>query len=232
MIGVADATVREKLLFEKDLTLAKAVDILRACEASRLQLENIWAAGAVQAVHQLTKGAQLQRDKPHAQQDGGGTRDHEKGGSWSRDSPNTRPGCGACGRRHGKDHCRAAGITCNACGSKGRFARFCKWRERAVHDIEDDEASNQDDSVIVDSLTSEPTCKEWVETFELENIKLAFKLDTGASCNVLPVSAFQRIPERRRRLRPGPRVKSYGADGRWLKVLGVQACKIRHRGKL
>jgi hypothetical protein len=58
VLGVADASTREKLLFEKDLSLVKALDILRACEASKIQLESMKAAGAVQTVHQLASSAQ------------------------------------------------------------------------------------------------------------------------------------------------------------------------------
>ena len=61
---------------------------------------------------------------------------------------------------------------------------------------------------------------------------MSIKLDSGASCNVLPVTVFSRLCQQRRHLRPGPRVKAYGASDNWLKVLGVQACRVQHRGKL
>ena len=35
VFGIIDPTVREKLLFEKDLTFAKACEIVRACEAAK-----------------------------------------------------------------------------------------------------------------------------------------------------------------------------------------------------
>jgi hypothetical protein len=38
VLGVADPLVREKLLYENDLKLAKACNIIRACEASKSQL--------------------------------------------------------------------------------------------------------------------------------------------------------------------------------------------------
>ncbi|KAI9552567.1 hypothetical protein GHT06_020422 [Daphnia sinensis] len=41
VLGVADSQTREKLLFEKTLTLAKACDIVRSCEASRAQLSQM-----------------------------------------------------------------------------------------------------------------------------------------------------------------------------------------------
>lgn len=38
VLGVADPLVREKLLYENDLKLDKACDIVRACESSKAQL--------------------------------------------------------------------------------------------------------------------------------------------------------------------------------------------------
>jgi len=63
---------------------------------------------------------------------------------------------------------------------------------------------------------------------KLEGFDQPIKLDCGASCNVLPEAVFSRIPHQRRRLRPGPRVKGYKS---WLNVLGVQTCRLKHRGK-
>ena len=58
-----------------------------------------------------------------------------------------------------------------------------------------------------------------------------YKLDSGATCDVLPRELFVKIPQGRQRLRPGPRVKSYGSEG-FLNVLGVQTCKLGHRGRV
>jgi hypothetical protein len=70
-----------------------------------------------------------------------------------------------------------------------------------VHAVE--EESSQVDSIatdvsagyfVIDSLTSEPACKEWFETFQVENIKLPFKLDTGASATYFQPALFSAFP--------------------------------------
>ena len=48
VLGVADPLVREKLLFEKDLLLIKACDIVRACESSKAQLTQFGGAQVCQ----------------------------------------------------------------------------------------------------------------------------------------------------------------------------------------
>ena len=51
---VTDPSTMEKLLFENDLTFAKAIDILKACETSRSQLDQMRTAETSTAViHRL-----------------------------------------------------------------------------------------------------------------------------------------------------------------------------------
>jgi hypothetical protein len=51
MLGVADSLVREKLLYENDLKLAKGCVVLRACETSRNQLTIINTPSATESTH-------------------------------------------------------------------------------------------------------------------------------------------------------------------------------------
>ena len=51
VLGVADPLVREKLLYENDLKLAKACDIIRACEASKSQLTIINTPSMTESAH-------------------------------------------------------------------------------------------------------------------------------------------------------------------------------------
>ena len=56
VIGVSNSNTREKLLYEKDLDLNKAVEIRRACEATRAQLDHMKLDEAPSAVvHTLSR---------------------------------------------------------------------------------------------------------------------------------------------------------------------------------
>lgn len=59
-----------------------------------------------------------------------------------------------------------------------------------------------------------------------------FKLDTGATCNVLPNESFRKLPSHRRRLRPGPAVRSCGAKDGFLRVMGLHTAKVTHKGRV
>ena len=53
VLGVADSLVREKLLYEKNLSLDKACEIVRACESSKAQLSQIATKPAPEAAHAI-----------------------------------------------------------------------------------------------------------------------------------------------------------------------------------
>ncbi len=53
VLGVADPLVREKLLYEKDLLLTTACEIVRACESSKAQLSQINTSSTAEAAHAI-----------------------------------------------------------------------------------------------------------------------------------------------------------------------------------
>ena len=53
MIGVSDSLFREKLLYEKNLSMSKACKIVRACESSKAQLSQIATKPAPEAAHAI-----------------------------------------------------------------------------------------------------------------------------------------------------------------------------------
>ena len=102
VLGILDPTVREKLLIEKDLTFAKACEIVRACEAARSQLQKIHPSTEVGTVHRLVSH---QKPRGNSGQDG--------------------PFCEGCGRRHKADQCLAKNVVCYGCNQKGHYQRRC-----------------------------------------------------------------------------------------------------------
>ncbi len=90
--------------------------------------------------------------------------------------------------------------------------------------------SVDDDYFVNHMLRSSGGGTEWLQQLSLDGVNVNFKLDSGATCNILPREFFLRMPQRRQRLRPGPVVRNYGAQNGLLKVLGLYTAKIIHRG--
>ena len=64
VLGVADPLVREKLLYENNLQLAKACDIIRACEASKAQLNLINTPLVTDSAHVVRNFERKPNNKP------------------------------------------------------------------------------------------------------------------------------------------------------------------------
>jgi hypothetical protein len=90
--------------------------------------------------------------------------------------------------------------------------------------------SIEDDYFISHALTSAGAGAEWRQQVTVDGVIIDFKLDSGATCNILPYESFIRLPKIRQRLRPGPIVRSYRAQDGLLRVLGLHTAKVVHRG--
>ena len=91
-------------------------------------------------------------------------------------------------------------------------------------------SSVENDYFVAHELQSASGKSEWFQQLSVDGVAVDFKLDSGATCNILPHESFLRLPPCRRRLRPGPPVRSYGARNGFLNVMGLHTSKIVHRG--
>ncbi|XP_057378537.1 uncharacterized protein K02A2.6-like [Daphnia carinata] len=250
VLGVADGKVREKLLFEKDLTLEKATEITRACESSKSQLSQIEAQST-------------EAEKTHSLDHRKARRQENRSGTGGQKDENKKAQCPNCGRQHGHNNCRAVNVTCFQCGSVGHYASCCSSNRRPpnrdrresahprpsrypprdgrVHTVDDEydylpqrfeTGFNFDEDYVVQALETNGSDKEWFENISVDGVMVKFKLDSGASCDLLPYELFKCVPRSLRRLQPGPKVRSYGAKGGYLSVVGVYCTEICHKNKV
>ena len=87
-----------------------------------------------------------------------------------------------------------------------------------------------DEEYVTHELRSSEVGEEWYEVLDIDgSAKVRFKLDSGATCNVLPLESYKNIGQSIP-LGPGPRVRNYGASGGYLKVLGTCVGSVVCRG--
>ena len=78
---------------------------------------------------------------------------------------------------------------------------------------------------------SEEKEEEWYEDFSVDGrAGIHFKLNSGATCNVLPYELYSRVCPNGGSLEPGPRVQNYSAKGGYLNVLGVYKGRVVRKG--
>ncbi|XP_045024072.1 uncharacterized protein LOC123469327 [Daphnia magna] len=268
VLGVADPLVRDKLLFEKDLLLNTACDIVRACESSKAQLSQINTSSTAEAAHaiQSRPGSRKYEKKPESsfraqneQQPSTSQRSSQSTGSIDGQQYSK---CNSCGRRHRKNQCRVANVTCFNCGVVGHVSSCCpdppKPRQTSsrqapspaakVHAVEEETywigdvdrggtvmalpRSVEESYYVSHAITSSGNDSEWRQEVTVDGVKVDFKLDSGATCNILPYESFAQLPKTRRCLRPGPIVRSYRSQDGLLRVLGLHTAKVVHKGAL
>ncbi|XP_045032697.1 uncharacterized protein K02A2.6-like [Daphnia magna] len=255
VLGVADSQTREKLLFEKTLDLAKACDIVRPFEASCAQLTQMSSDRTVcrpeDSVNRLVDkhgrksggGAQQRFVSGGADQQmldcSGCGRRHAKG--WCSANHITCFSCGVAG--HYSRRCpnlqqsrqqnlhRGSSTSESSRVGVGSAQKGTKMQLHSVEGESGVEAGERSvEEYVFHELQHEQYSSleesEWSETLKVDGVSVKFKLDSGASCNVLPSEAFQRLPTRRKRLRPGPRLRRYGAKHGYLTVLGLHTAKV------
>ena len=175
IFGIRDDKVRERLLREPNLTLAKTDQICRAAESMTVQMKEI-AEESVAVVHTVKEPAETQK------------RNLDK----SKTASNTRE-CWNCGRKHEyykRDLCPAYGKTCKRCHKLNHFASKCRAvvNKPSVRAIEDEDA----DEVFPAEVAAVRLDDSHFITLKLKSGNfLRFQVDTGAQCNVIPLDLYK-----------------------------------------
>ncbi len=204
--GVSDDAIKEKLLQERDLTLAKCLDMCRAAESASAQARDM-NSGSSAEVNRVA----WQRNKF----------DHNKSG-WKSGArcarPKSKPGqqdgreCNFCGLWHemAPGVCPALGKTCGKCGQLDHFARRCSPEVNLL-----DTADSSDEAVpsgygdidavmhqvgaVTHQVCGLPTGPK--AKLRVQGKTKAFLLDTGASANL--ISSHDVDTRKLKLMRPG-----------------------------
>lgn len=177
--GISNLRLKEKLLQDPEITLTRAVELIRASEVTKSQLENISGAKAVNEVRTEAdaKSVNLVTERATA--------------------PKPAPRkvkCTYCGYEHQRGKCPAYGQTCRGCGRKNHFEKVCPRKK--VDTIVSSTASVNDlfIGLIEDSDESRAS---WTKEYTVANgertAKVNFKIDTGAEANVLPLAVAAQL---------------------------------------
>ena len=201
--GIADNSVRRKLLQEPKLSLEKCLDICRSAEATSAHLKAISGQSSstgtpvdnVNAVDKRTKSKAPPKRRSNGQM---------QKQSLPEPKEDLLKRCKQCGRSHVKQRtkCPAFGNLCSACNKPNHFVEMCRStsgktsRPRNGVNMVNSEDSSEEEllSVYFDSSEGNvqaiskdnPPEKKIFATMEIAGASIRMQIDTGASCNVLP----------------------------------------------
>ncbi|UYV78474.1 hypothetical protein LAZ67_16001621 [Cordylochernes scorpioides] len=194
VVGVRDKALSERMQLDSELTLEKAVKMVRQQEAVRQQQVDLQRPSASQKVNQVKFNSKKQSPKQQQQP----SRKKEK-------SAKTRSRCPKCGgftHREGQA-CRAEGQRCNLCSKTGHFANCCPDKQaktaevKAVSELDEEigfllEVSAVEDSSNLDE--DEDECRRrWTAEIQVNWKKVKFKLDSQADVTCVPLCLFKKI---------------------------------------
>ena len=231
VIGVNNPKMTQRLLRTEDLTLDKALSIIRADVAATAQLAKM---------NERTDRPQQARAVCRKQSD------TSKPKSWSRNKPSSQPKpssqksqtqstrkrtCRNCGgdypHPNGKE-CPALGKTCNYCQKKNHFAVKCRKKARAsANTVDNVDASDSDAEAeeefayILRASTSDNTDDEKQPHVDvkLNDQIVNVLLDTGATVNVMTTKQYKKLKNKPKMYSTKTIFFAYGAK-KQLPVLG------------
>ncbi|UYV69248.1 K02A2.6-like [Cordylochernes scorpioides] len=177
VVGVRDKALSERMQLDNELTLEKAVKLVRQQEAVRQQQIDLQRPSTSQKVNQVKFNSKKQSPKQQQQP----SRKKEKEGQA----------------------CRAEGQKCNLCSKTGHFANCCPDKQaktaevKAVSELDEEigfllEVSAVEDSSNLDD--DEGECRRrWTAEIQVNGKKVKFKLDSQADVTCVPLCLFKKI---------------------------------------
>ena len=165
ILGLKDQSTKERLM-EREQNLEKTLTAARIAETSKQHTKSLKDDGSnVERVDAVD----------------GSVPKHQGGLA-----------CRNCGILHGKGLSLAAGQQCHKCKRLNHFAKMCRipgGHKKQINTIDDYDSDTE--SMFIGAVNSGD--QDWVETVDFGNVKEVFKLDTGAQCNVLPKTVYDKI---------------------------------------
>ena len=198
IFGIRDARVKERLLREPNLELPKAVDICRAAEATKFQVQ----AMAKEAVTEAPAAQVHAFTDRRAGREETATRVAEDRSAKSPSKASAKAPCKYCGERHPPRRCPAYGKTCKRCQKENHVAKVCRSMPRGkevnalLYEREDASTTDSEDSELYLAplfIGKVSDSSEWTELIDVAGTQVSFKLDTGANANVLPYTTYRKI---------------------------------------
>ena len=210
--GVRDSRLQRRLLTEKDLTFAKAVELAKLAELAERSAREIQPqVGDPEPVHVV------QAPQPRAKQDA----------------------CYRCGGHHKASECRCRNIECYHCGKQGHLARVCRGKrsddkeptqgrgrqrrpQRTQQQPERD--SGQKDTYTLFPV-QDPSRKPVTLRVLLNDSPLEMEVDTGAAASVISEKTYWALwPKQRRPHLQDTSILLRTYTGEQLKVKGQAVC--------
>jgi len=237
--GVRHPKVQERLLDQGEkLTIDKAVEIGQQYELSQNQMK-MMRGEEVYSLKQKSS-TKLVQGKSHKEKKG------HKGSkeSMKKEAQVKSNVCDRCGNHHEKGKCPAFGATCNYCKKKNHWFKMCRLRRQSVNKVHSeecassstDEGSSDEELLFHIHMATEEGESDnvyklddkWlVDLVVGEQKEMTFRIDTGAKCNIMVKSEYEKLQGSVRLHRSSKTLKSY--TNHQIKPVGTIFVPVTHK---
>ena len=184
IFGIRDSKVRERLLRESKLDLARTDEICRSAESMHAQMKIVGDVAEAEA-NKVDQDQKPKGDQERIPNSWKSKKNRRK--QWRRGKE-----CLKCGYQHPEklESCPAIGQECLKCGKRNHFASRCPSKEVKATDLGDDDEAGEMYQIEVAAVK--------LDDSQLVTLKLGsgnfvrFQPDTGAQCNVLPLQVYKK----------------------------------------
>ena len=179
VFGIKDDKVRERLLRECTLTLPKTDEICRADESMCAQMK------VVSDTSETTINAVKSQDHTRRSKEQPSTSNKPCRECWN---------CGRIHEYHLRELCPAYGKTCSSCQKPNHFAAKCRSKTKTSQKhVKALDNGDDPDEVFPTEVSAVHLDDSQLVTLKLESGNyLHFQADTGAQCNVIPLSLYKK----------------------------------------
>ncbi|XP_064622558.1 uncharacterized protein LOC135484804 [Lineus longissimus] len=226
VVGIKDTKLAEKMQLNSNLTLTKAMTMVRQCESVKAQ-QTVLRGTELGSTAEVAKVGGS--DKPTSSKGGhkkpGWVKQHQRkgnpGGRTKSQWKNKDGKCHRCGKTpsHSKQNCPAKDAECHKCKFTGHYQKMCK-NSKTVSEI-------QEEGIFLGAVNSK-LHNGWVSAVKLGSTKVNWKIDTGAEVSCIPYGIYTRNKASLGKLHQPDR-KLFGAGGNELQVKGVILTRLQKR---
>lgn len=236
--GVNNNEIRERLLQKDEMSLDDCVNLCAVIEQAREQSRKMQSTGVGDVgIQYVATGTAPRRNIGYGTRAASSSRQtmapRQRSPSAVREDNRgryTKSGfikdCINCGNSHPVNRCPAYGKICTNCKRRNHFARWC--RSIFVKTVDDEGGSeheiNKDlDALFIGEISSKQEQLSWQIPVVINNLRFIYKIDSGAQCNVMPVSQFNTLKLSKQILKP-PNVNLWSYTKNKLEVIG--SCRL------
>ncbi|KAJ3650090.1 hypothetical protein Zmor_021798 [Zophobas morio] len=249
VLGIKENSVKDRLLRTKNLELVKAIEICKAAEITRRQLQVISEGTSrmsenetedeIMRVRRTNQREAMQHVNPRKEEreaysssagvrqrraQNTGTNHHQQRQKISVTSKNNKFNCNKCGYFHSLRDCQAFGKKCRNCGQYNHFTRFCQ--NKSINNI-----NKNDEELFIGLLQKNDNKKnDWNVDLKFSNKSvIKFRVDSGADVNVIPLYMYKKYFGNNE-IKPN-KTKLLGYSGKQISVLGYITVSVSFKNK-